>query len=157
MRTTRAATLAALLIAGVAPAHATCTTHMPTTATVASATALAGLANSSITLGTPTALQLVPVATVHFPARPDKTDGPYAGMFSFDVPQASAFRISLGGRAWIDVVEGQATIASTTHQHGAACSGIAKEVTFPLTAGRHVIEITASAAPGVAIRVEPTD
>ncbi len=155
MRTMRARTLAFLLLGNVA--HATCTTHLPTTATIASATAIAGLANSRVAADKPTALQLVPIATIHFPARPDKTDGPYAGLFSFDAAQAGAFRISLGGRAWIDVADGAATIASTTHQHGAACSGIVKEVTFPLTAGPHVIEITASAAPTIALRVTPTD
>ena len=130
---------------------------MPTTATVVSANDDASLGKSGLVVGRPTRVELAPVAAIHFPATPAKTGGPYAGLVSFEVKQAGAFRIALGGRAWLDVVEGGSTVASVAHQHGAACSGIAKEVTFPLVAGRHVIEITASAAPDVAILVTPAN
>ncbi len=153
----RGAPLLAAVLLGAGAAHAECTAHMPTIATVVSARDSAGLGKSTLAMGRPTAVTLAQVAAIRFPVRPEKTDGPYAGLVAFDVPQAGAFRIALGGRAWLDVVEGRATVASVAHQHGAACSGIAKEVTFPLVAGRHAIEITASATPDLAILVTPTD
>lgn len=117
----------------------------------------AGLANSVVTLGRSTGVELVPVAAIRVPVPPGKPGGPYAGLVAFDTAQAGAVRISLDRHAWLAVVQAGATIAPMTHRRGAACSGIAKEVTFPLVAGRHVIEISASAAPEVAILLTPTD
>ena len=106
MRTTPAASLAFLLMVGVAPAHAACTAHMATVARATSATAGAAWPGAASPSGRPTALGLVPVAPSISPPGPPRTVGPYAGLFSVDVPNAGAFRIALGGRAWIDVLEG---------------------------------------------------
>ena len=123
--------LASLLIV-TGGAQAACTQRMPTAPSLAAATAVAGLDRSVLAIGRATRVALAPVAAIHFLATPGKTGGPYAGLVAFDVKQAGAFRIVLGDRAWLDVVEGGATIAPVAHQHGAACSGIAKQVTFPL-------------------------
>lgn len=153
----RAAACLAILLLANGAAHAACTRQMPTSATVVAANDAAGLDKSAIASGTPTRVALAPVAAIHFPVRPGRTGGPYAGLVSFDVARAGAFRITLGSRAWLDVVQAGAPIAPVAHQHGAACSGVAKALTFPLTTGRHAIEITASASPVVAILVTPTD
>ena len=157
MTTRRAAGLAAFLLVLPVTAQADCTAHLRTTASVVSANDAAGLAGSVVAIGTPSEVKLLPVASIHFPIRPKKPGGPYAGLVAFNMAQAGAVRISLGGRAWLDVVRSGATVASVAHRHGAACSGIAKEVTFPLVAGRQVIEITESAAPDVAILLTPTE
>ena len=152
-----AAGLSASLLLAAAAARAACTQQMATTARVVAANDAAGLGQSVLAIGTPTRLALAPIAALHFPARPARTSGPYAGLVSFDVKQAGAFRIALGARASLDVMEGGGLVDAVAHRHGAACSGIAKAVIFPLVAGRHVVEITASAAPVVAILVTPTD
>ena len=149
-----AAVLIGISAGGARMAHALCLLHMATVATApTSHAATDGPAAGSLALGRGTALALAPIETLHFPARPEKTVGPYGGLFFVDVPRAGAYRVSLGARAWIDVAEGRTTIASVAHGPGRACSGAAKEVTFPITAGRHAIEITASDAPTLALMI----
>ena len=131
---------------------ASCPSRMPTQATATTSLTAADHA-APLAVGRATTLALAPIATVHFPARPEKTNGPYGGLFFVDVVRAGAIRISLGARVWIDVAEGTTPIASVAHAHGQPCSGVAKAVTFPLTAGRHAIEITASDAPTVALAI----
>ncbi len=148
--------LAALLLvvgASPLPAHALCLTAMLTRASATAAATGTGSAASTIAIGHPTRLALQPIAAMHWPDQPTKKNGPYAGLAAIDVPNAGTFTISLGARVWIDVLEGSTAIASTSHRHGAACSGIAKQVVFPMVAGRHVIEVSGSAAPRVAILV----
>lgn len=151
-----AALLALGLVVAPGRGHAdSCARRMTTTG---AATAGATLATApALVPGRATRLRLVPMPAVHFPAPPGKYDAAaFGGLATVEVPATGTIRASLGGRAWIDVVDGTTALASTAHAHGAPCSGVAKTVDFPLTAGRHVIEISGSEAPLIDLRLAPS-
>lgn len=81
----------------------------------------------------------------HSPEKPGAADS-HGGLLSFEVPQAGTWRIALATAAWIDVLANGEPVASTAHGHGPACSGIRKMVDFQLQPGRHLLQITGSAA-----------
>lgn len=68
--------------------------------------------------------------------------GTFAGAGEIDIPAAGTWRVALDIGAWIDVVKDGKRIASTAHGHGPACSTIRKMVDFPLTAGKHMVQIS---------------
>ncbi|HEX8555674.1 MAG TPA: homogentisate 1,2-dioxygenase, partial [Sphingomonas sp.] len=72
---------------------------------------------------------------------------------TFRVASAGTYRVALDSAMWIDVVAGTAAIASTTHGHGPACSGVRKMVDFALRPGRYVIQLSGSAKPQAVVMV----
>lgn len=111
-----------------------------------------------LTAGKAMAAQLRSTADMHYAMRPEQPGGKVSsgGMFAFDVPAAGTYRVMLGSRAWLDVVQGGKTILSSSHNRGPACSGIGKMVDFPLAAGRAVIEVSGSGKPDMTLMVIPT-
>jgi hypothetical protein len=87
---------------------------------------------------------LHPVGEVRFAAPPEKRldMSSYGGMLAVDVREAGTYQVSLSAGAWIDVLKDGAPVASTAHDHGAECMGIRKMVSFALTPGRHVIQLS---------------
>lgn len=76
------------------------------------------------------------------PERPPDPDS-HGGNAVIDIDQAGTYLVALGTRGWIDMIDaGGGRIASTAHGRGPACSSIAKMVSFPLVAGRYVIQLS---------------
>jgi hypothetical protein len=76
-----------------------------------------------------------------------------AALVPFEVTRDATYRVALSDKAWVDVVTGKAVIQSIAHQHGPACSGIAKIVDFPLRRGRYALHLTGITAPGVRVLI----
>lgn len=77
-------------------------------------------------------------------AAPEKApaDGTHAGILQFRVARAGTYRVALGDKAWIDVVQRGRRIASAAHMMAPACSGVAKLVDFRLAPGRYFLQLS---------------
>ncbi len=106
----------------------------------------------ALILGKPLTVDLTPAVHVQFPAAPGKgaEDG-YGGLLNLSLKQAARVGVALSGPAWVDVVTGDAPVASVEHGHGPDCSGIRKIVWFDLPAGRHIVQIAGSQAAVVRV------
>ncbi|HEX7822094.1 MAG TPA: homogentisate 1,2-dioxygenase [Sphingobium sp.] len=106
----------------------------------------AGLRMATLTVGQAVDAALIQTSGVRYVLRPEKPGGSvsYGGLFGFSVRQAATYRVALGAGAWIDVVKGGKSVASTAHGHGPDCTGIRKMVDFPLTLGRYVLQLAAN-------------
>ncbi len=137
-------------------AQTPCPASLPTSARIA-ATA-DGTSPPILALGRPTTLQLLPLGSVRFPAKPGRhaTAGGFGGVAAIEIAEAHTYRVSLGSRAWVDVAANGIAITSVAHAHGARCSGIAKSVDFPLNPGRQLVEISFAPASEIAVLVAPT-
>jgi hypothetical protein len=94
--------------------------------------------------GVPAKLMLSNRQTVAFAVAPGKPPprGSFGGVYGFEVKREGSYRVALSGKAWIDVVRGGFAVESTAHDHGPACSGIAKIVTFALPPGRYTLQLS---------------
>ncbi|WP_374569965.1 homogentisate 1,2-dioxygenase [Phenylobacterium sp.] len=124
-------------------------------APLAAAAAEAGLDAAQLQIGRAYDIKLSRTPEVAYLVQPEKPGGSvsYGGLLAVTVPRAGSYRVALGSGAWLDVLADGAPVASTAHGHGPACSSVRKMVTFPLAAGRHVIQISANGAPAVAVMV----
>lgn len=124
---------------------------------LAAATAVTVLDRAQLQLGRAYQVTLSRTPEVAYLVQPEKPGGSvsYGGLLAVTVPRAGTYRVALGSSAWLDVLTDGAPVASTAHGHGPACSGVRKMVTFPLSAGRHVIQVSANGAPAVAVMVAP--
>lgn len=113
------------------------------------------VATASLTVGRGVDATLSPTKKVRYVLRPEKTGmaGSYGGMFSFSVQEAGTYRVALGSGAWIDVVRGGKAVASSAHGHGPQCTQVRKMVDFPLSPGRHVLQIAASHSDDVPVMI----
>jgi hypothetical protein len=105
------------------------------------------VAGGDILVGKAARVTLGPPGATRFavaPCRAAAIDS-FAGQVTFRVASAGTYRVALDSAMWIDVVAGTAAIASTTHGHGPACSGVRKMVDFALRLGRYVIQLSGSA------------
>lgn len=104
-------------------------------------------------------LRLLPARTVNYapplvrPALP----GSYGAAVPLAVARSGTYRIALSAGAWIDVVRGGARLEALGHEHGAACSGIAKIVEFRLRPGEYVIQLSEANAPAIAMMIVPVN
>ncbi|HJW42400.1 MAG TPA: hypothetical protein VJ476_14380, partial [Rhizomicrobium sp.] len=92
--------------------------------------------------GTAITLNLKPGAVLPHasakPADPAKS----AGFVTVRAPRAGDYYVSLSGEAWIDVVQGNALVASTAHTGDPDCPGLRKSVRFTLSASPLTVEIS---------------
>lgn len=146
--------LLALLFAGQSSAAAaSCAVPMPLPPAL-SAWAGEGRATppgGSIALGRVARLGLVNRRQAGFVVAPGR-EAPRAtngGVFAFEVRRAGAYRVALSERAWIDVATENEIVDSVGHEHGPACSGIAKIVDFALTPGSYSLQISGIGATTV--------
>jgi hypothetical protein len=114
-----------------------------------------GLKAAQLEIGKGADATLKPTPDVQYLVRPEKPGGSvsYGGLFGLTVTQAGTYRIALGSAAWIDMLAGKKTVASTSHGHGPACSGIRKMVDFPLKPGRYTIQIAGNGALDLALMI----
>lgn len=144
--------LAALLLVAAPVAATECATPAslaePWTSWTQSGQARAGAqahGAPTLILGKPVVATLTPAAHVQFATSPGNgaKEG-HGGLFTLSLKQAARVGIALDGPAWVDVVTGTTTVASTEHGQGPACSGVRKIVWFDLPAGRHLVQIAGS-------------
>ena len=111
--------------------------------------------NALLALGEAADATLQQTPRVAYPVEPGKPGGSvsFGGLLAFDVAEPATYRVALGSGAWIDVVEGGASLVSVAHGHGPECSGIRKMVDYTLKPGRHVLQIAASGEPRIALMV----
>lgn len=96
----------------------------------------------TLAIGSGATVRLVSAPTFAVASQKPLPAGRFGGSAAFTVATAGTYRVALGGPVWVDVVQGTATVASTAHGHGPACSAIRKTVDFDLTPGRHVLQIS---------------
>lgn len=89
-------------------------------------------------------LALAPVA------KPAEGNG---GTLALAIATAGTYRVALGGKAWVDLVQQGKALASTSHGHGPKCSGVRKLVDFTLAAGNYTVQLSGSASESVALLV----
>jgi hypothetical protein len=144
MRTFAAALTFSLLLAGSALAQPACPAISGANIALTSATASPELESARLTLGQGTTVTLRPVGEVQFVVAPEKRGdaSSYGGMLAVDVHEPGTYQVALSAGAWIDVLKDGTAVASTAHDHGAECPGLRKMVSFPLTPGRHVIQLS---------------
>lgn len=150
--------IAALLLLQTPPAAPACPpTPVPPPAALKSwskpvpaATAAVPAQAVPLTIGRAVRAALHPSDVVDFVVTPERA--PAAGShaeLAFTVARAGRYRIALGEGPWIDVVQGSRAIASVSHGHGPACSGIRKMVDFDLPAGRYLLQVSGAKAGAV--------
>ncbi len=140
-----------VLAAMPASAQTACPAATPLAAAVSAGSAPAIHPGQTVQL----ALQPAPQVRFAVPAhRPDDAKT-YGGVLAVTVPATGAWRVGLGGGAWIEVVQDGKAVASVAHRHGDGC--IVKMVDFPLQAGPAQIELSAASAPGLRLEVGPAD
>ncbi len=115
----------------------------------------AGRAPAPIRVGRGVRATLLAGAEVRYPVAPAKPGaaGTSGGVFAFEAAKAGRYRVALGARAWIDVVQGGRTLPSATHGHGPDCSPIKKLVDFDLAAGRYVLQVAGSSNPTLPLMI----
>ncbi|HPA37727.1 MAG TPA: homogentisate 1,2-dioxygenase [Phenylobacterium sp.] len=161
----RAAGLALALIlcatgAAADPATQACEPLPGSLSTWGAATTVATTVETGgLKLGVARDLSLAPTTQVALPVTPAKPGAPdsFSGLVAFDVAAAGDYQVALGAPAWIEVVGNGASVASTRHSHGPACSGVRKIVVFTLAPGRHLLEIVGASAPTVRVMVAPAE
>lgn len=66
------------------------------------------------------------------------------GTLTVAVTEAGAYRVALGGRAWVDLLQEGKPVASATQGSGPKCSGIHKIVDYRLAPGNYTIQLAES-------------
>ena len=114
-----------------------------------------GLGTAALTLGRSASVTLLPTRQVAYGLQPEKPGGSVAhgGLLAVQIADAGTYQISLDSGAWIDLVRDGKALISTAHAPGPACTGIRKTVQFVLTPGRYLLQLSANAAPTIAVMV----
>lgn len=150
-----------LLLCGPGLAQPSCpaSSQLAPAATLRSAATLADIDVARLNPGQAAIIGLHPARDVHFAAAPERQSdsSSFSGMVMLDVRKAGTYRISLSSGAWIDVVKDGEVVDSTSHNPGAECSPFRKIVSFPLTAGRHVIQLSGNKDAGLSMMVQRKD
>jgi len=90
-------------------------------------------------------LKLEPQEKLQFPAKPEKliikNGKAFGGIFSFKPKTNSTFRVSLGQRVWLDVVEADTKqiVKSSAHDMQTKCDKMVKMVSYNLAAGKNYL------------------
>jgi hypothetical protein len=119
------------------------------------ATSAAGLAKAALVPGKAYAATLAPTPDVAYVTQPEKPGGTVSkgGLFSLTIDKPGAYVIALGSGAWIDLLKDGVGARSTAHGRGPACTTLRKMVTFDLTPGAYVVQISANAEATLPIMV----
>jgi hypothetical protein len=108
-------------------------------------------------------LSLYPSKKVSLPLKPEKDfsskgEITYAGLASIDVKQDGIYRVSLGSKIWIDVIEpanGEANakiVPSANFEMQTGCKKVFKAVEYRLSAGKkYLLQISSSKTPAANI------
>ena len=127
-------------------------THRPT---LLGAAKPAGARGSTLAIGKgvdailPITNRVVYVAQLKKPGDPKQ----HGGLFQFTIDKDGAYAVALGAAARVDVMRDTTALIATAHSDGPNCSTIHKTVDYKLTPGVYVLQISASAAPKLALMV----
>jgi hypothetical protein len=129
----------------------------PDCAQLTAATTAPAASQATLTIGKAVQLRRSSTPTVRYAVRPNRpaASNTHGGIASFTVARPGTYRVALGSGMWIDVVQEGRAIASTTHAHGPACSGIRKIVDFRLKPGRHLLQVSGGNGESVTVLVVP--
>lgn len=118
-----------------------------------------GLSEAELTIGVGVDAGLSRAEAVSFPVSPARVGeaAGYGGLFVIPVQAAGDYQVSLGERAWLEVVRDGAALKPARFGPGPACSGLRKTVTFALTPGRYVLEIVGADAAVLPLMVTRAD
>ena len=112
--------------------------NMPVTAAADQET----LAKAHLKLGQASHVTLHPAAQVRYITPPERAPDVtlHGGLVAVTIATSGNYRVGLSSGAWIDVVQGGSTVASTGHGHGEGC--VRKAVTFPFKEGLVIIQLS---------------
>jgi hypothetical protein len=124
----------------------------------AASPAAAGVDSASAALLAPGrlyVLQLQPVSRVKFLAAPGRkaSEGAYAGLASLQIAAPGAYRISVNGPFWIDVVADGGLMAAKGFQGAPDCDAPHKIVSFDFPVARQVTLQFSGAASSVRVSI----
>lgn len=66
----------------------------------------------------------------------------YAGLAALDVAKAGKLEIVLSNRSYVDLVREGRVLRSASHRDTPGCTGMRKAVTFDVTPGRYIVQLT---------------
>ncbi|HJT20117.1 MAG TPA: hypothetical protein VJ746_06580 [Nitrospira sp.] len=91
--------------------------------------------------------------------RTDGSSGPFAGLLAFEAPQDGVYRISLGARTWVTVLDRDHEIPRVRPVHRLhRCGPIHKSNEFALKKGNmYWIELSGSEAPTITLLISPEE
>jgi hypothetical protein len=99
------------------------------------------------------AVTLLPQNSVSFavaPGRQRKSDNPTAGLLFFKSGHAGRYRIALTSHHWIDLIDGDKSIESASHEGRKGCELLSKVVEFELPANRDLVVQLSGDGPATA-------
>ena len=79
--------------------------------------------------------------------------GTFAGHTLLTISEAGTYRIALSQGAWLSVFRAAGEARSTAHDHGPACSGIAKIVSIDLEPGIWHLAVSEAKGPDMTVMV----
>lgn len=105
-------------------------------------------------------LALYPLKKVALPLKPEKdfsakNEVTFAGLVAFEVKSDGLYRVSLGSKVWLDVIEpageaGPKVVPSANFEMQTACKKIFKAVEYSLVGGKkYLLQISSSKTPSV--------
>lgn len=132
-----------------------CPAGWSSSATLTAATASAEYSSARLTPGQAATVTLYPISEVRFAAPPGRRGDAsgYGGMMEMEVREAGAYQVSLSAGAWIDMLMDGNAVTSTAHGHEAGCADLRKMVSFFLSPGRHVIQLSGNKETTIKILV----
>ncbi len=74
------------------------------------------------------------------PSRAKRTTS--AGLAALDVPRAGTLDVVLSNATYVDLVRDGKPLRSTAHRMTTGCTGMRKAVSFAVTPGRYVVQLT---------------
>ena len=87
-------------------------------------------------------LTLLPLRSVKLSGGHKPKAGTSAGLAAIDVPKAGKLDVVLSTATWVDMIRDGKAVPSSAHAMTTGCVGIRKSVTFDVTPGRYVIQLT---------------
>ena len=103
------------------------------------------------------ALALVPDNQTRFALAPQRAPsaGGYGASIAIGAPPAEGdYRVTLSSEGWIDLIQNNASVASTAHSGAKDCPGMRKSVKFHLAAGAPLtLQISSAPAPEIDVAI----
>lgn len=89
-------------------------------------------------------LGLRPRGDVRLAGTAGRPAGPksYAGLAALDVAKAGKLEIVLSNRSYVDLIRDGKALKSASHRETPGCAGMRKTVSFDVTPGRYVVQLT---------------
>ncbi|MBX9880568.1 MAG: hypothetical protein K2X73_01200 [Sphingomonas sp.] len=111
----------------------------------------------AIAVNQPARVGLAPGAALRFALPPERAPDPASrgGTVAVEVAKPGRYSVGLGTSAWIDVVRDGAALPAIAHGHGASCWGLRKLVTFDLSPGRYLIQLSGAKVETTTLVVIP--